>query len=231
MKNKLNISALFMTCLMLFSLVVYTSCEKSDDVDTNQMSGEIALNSFGPSPAMRGGELRFIGTNLDQVSSIDLPGAEGITDIKKVSQYEVRITIPQTAQPGYVVLNTSKGEIQTKTPISYQEPISITDFSPKSAKAGDVIKIEGEYLNIIEEIIFADNVHVLKADFVSQSRQVIEVKVPVDAQTGKLIVSDGADILSDGEKIPNWVYSAVDLTWLCLKSLLFLPRPSKRGRR
>lgn len=214
MKNKkYSWWALRLMCLMIISSVAFTACDDDDDIDTNQLaSGEVLLKSFGPSPAMRGGELRFIGTNLDKVTGIKLPGVDEITDITKVGKFEIRITIPQTAEPGIIVLNTPKGEITTKTPISYSEPISISSVAPLAVKPGATIKIEGEYLNIVEEIIFYEGVHVLKEDFVSQSRKAIEVKVPVEAQSGKIIVSDGADLLSDGEDIPVWIYSEEELT-------------------
>ena len=143
---------------------LHSACEKEETgLDTNQLgSTEITLKSFGPTPAMRGGELRFIGTNLDKVSSIDLPSATGITDITVVSQYEIRIVIPQTAEPGTVKLNTPTGAISTLTPIGYLEPISIDSFEPTTIKAGQTLKITGEYLNIVEEVIFADGVHILK---------------------------------------------------------------------
>lgn len=211
-KKRYSWSALLLISLLMLG-IGFTACDEGEDLDTNQLNtGETALNSFGPSPAMRGGELRFIGTNLNKVSSIDLPGAEGIKEITAVGQYEIRIIIPQNAGPGYVVLHTPKGEIKTKTPLSFTEPISISKVSPLAIKAGAVLTIEGDYLNTVEEIIFPDGVHVLKADFVSQTRAKIEVKVPITAQSGKVIVSDGADLLSDGEDIPTWIYSEEDLT-------------------
>ena len=35
-----------------------TSCD-NDEISTNQYVGGISLNVFGPSPVLRGGELRF----------------------------------------------------------------------------------------------------------------------------------------------------------------------------
>lgn len=216
---------------LLASSMLFTACQKDDDEDTNQMqSNKIALNSFGPSPAMRGGELRFIGTNLNKVSQIDLPGAEGIKDIKQVSKFEVRIDIPQTAEPGYITLHTPDGEIVTKTEITFKEPILFDKISPAEAKAGQTITIEGDYLNTVEEVIFAESIHVLKDDFVSQARKKIEIKVPLDAQTGKMIVSDGLDLLSDGEETPNWIYSEEDLIVTLPKVTKLSPNPVKAGK-
>src|SRR5690554_4689407 len=228
-KKTYSWSALLLMCLLVFG-ATFSSCDEGEDLDTNQIkAGDIALNAFGPSPAMRGGELRFIGTNLDKVTSIDLPGAEGITEITKVGAYEIRIIIPQTAQPGVIVLNTPEGKITTKTPIGFSEPISISGMTPLAIKAGAVLSIEGDYLNTVEEVIFADGIHVLKADFESQTRAKIEVKVPITAQSGKVIVSDGADLLSDGEEIPNLISSEEELAVKLPEISSLAPNPLKAG--
>lgn len=230
MEKKYNISTLLLACLMLLSSVLYTSCVESEDLETDQMaSKEVTLKSFGPSPVPRGGELRFIGTNISKVTSIDIPGAEGITSITVVSNNEIRVTVPQTAEPGIVKLHHPKGTIETKTPIGYSEPISISNISPMSVKAGSAITIEGDYLNLIEEVIFADAVHVAKANFVSQERAKIVVVVPIEARTGKIIVSNGADILSDGEEIPIWVYSENELIVTLPVVTAISPNPIKAG--
>lgn len=53
-------------------------------------------------------------------------------------------------------------------------------------------------------MIFADNVIVVQEDFVSQDRKQIKLTVPEEAQNGKIIISDGAEI-------PNWIYSENEL--------------------
>lgn len=231
MKNRYNILTSLLVLIIFAGSTVFTACEKDDEgLDTNQMaSKEVTLKSFGPSPAMRGGELRFIGTNLDKVTSIDIPGATGLTDITSVSQYEIRITIPQTAEPGIVKLNIPTGVISTMTPIGYSEPISIDSFEPLIIKPGQTLTITGEYLNIVEEVILADGVHILKKDFVSQSRKEIKTTIPAKARTGKIIVSNGADLLSDGEEIPTWIYSEDDLTVTLPSISAISPNPVKAG--
>ncbi|MCC8188561.1 MAG: glycan-binding surface protein [Bacteroides sp.] len=202
MNKKYKIWALWMMCLVVGSELTFTACSSDDDNDTNQYKGGISLNVFGPSPVARGGELRFLGSGMDRVTGIVLPGSGEITDIKVISDTEIRITVPQNAEEGLVVLKTPDGDITTITPITYMEPISLDDFSPKSAKAGEEITLTGEYLNLITEVIFADEVVV--TEFVSQSRNEIVVVVPLEAQTGQLIISDG-------QEIPNWIYSEEDL--------------------
>ena len=100
---------------MLLSCFAFTACDE-DDLDTNPYKGGISLNVFGPSPVARGGELRFLGCGLDQVTAVVIPGCENITDITVISSEEIRVTVPQTAEPGYVTLIFQNGEsITTKT--------------------------------------------------------------------------------------------------------------------
>ena len=204
MNKTYKFPALWMMCLMLFSCLTFTACDNGDDEDTNQYKGGISLNVFGPSPVSRGGVLRFLGSGMDKVTAVVIPGCDDITDIEVVSDTEIRVTVPQTAQPGLVVLRTPKGDITTKTELTFTEPIALEAFAPAEVKPGSELTITGEYLNLIKEVIFADEVTVPADEFVSQSRQEIKVIVPDSAQTGKFILSDGAEI-------PNWIYSEGEL--------------------
>ena len=204
MNKTYKFPALWMMCLMLFSCLTFTACDNGDDEDTNQYKGGISLNVFGPSPVSRGGVLRFLGSGMDKVTAGAIPGCDDITDIEVVSDTEIRVTVPQTAQPGLVVLKTPKGDITTKTELTFTEPIALEAFAPAEVKPGGELTITGEYLNLIKEVIFADEVTVPADEFVSQSRQEIKVIVPDSAQTGKFILSDGAEI-------PNWIYSEGEL--------------------
>lgn len=215
--NKIyKFSAWWMACLVLLSSLTFTACE-TNDVDTNQYKGGISLNVFGPSPVLRGGELRFLGCGLDQVASVLIPGCDAITDIQLISAEEIRVIVPQTALPGYVILMLRNGEsIVTKTQLTYSEPVSIESFSPESVRPGDVLTIKGDYLNLMSQVIFAEDVIVsdeviaeeetteATSKFLKHTRNEIQVRVPEEAQSGKIILSDGAEI-------PNRLYSEVEL--------------------
>lgn len=215
--NKIyKFSAWWMACLVLLSSLTFTACE-TNDVDTNQYRGGISLNVFGPSPVLRGGELRFLGCGLDQVASVLIPGCDAITDIQLISAEEIRVIVPQTALPGYVTLMLRNGEsIVTKTQLTYSEPVSIESFSPESVRPGDVLTIKGEYLNLMHQVIFAENVIVsdeviaeeetteATSKFLKHTQNEIQVRVPEEARSGKIILSDGAEI-------PNRLYSEVEL--------------------
>jgi hypothetical protein len=170
--------------------------------------GGVHLNVFGPSPVARGGELRFIGSGMNQINSVEIPGCDAITDIKEISDEEIRVTVPQEAQVGHVTLHYGGDEtIVTKTLLTYTEPIAFDSFSPKTVKPGEQLTINGEYLNLIKEVCFSfvnDSVVVSQDAFIKHERKQIVLVVPEEAISGKIIISDGGTI-------PNMIYSEDDL--------------------
>lgn len=175
------------TCVLLSGLFL-NSCKQDEVVNTP------TLSVFGPSPAIRGGVIKFIGTNLDKVTSIMLPNNIEVKDITKTSATEISITIPQETKPGLVILKSASGDITTKTPLTFSEPISIDTYTTTAVKAGDVFTIGGDYLNLVAQVIFSDGAVVDSSKFISKSRKELKVYVPKAAKTGKVAVSNGATI-------------------------------------
>ena len=191
MKKIKNILALLVVALMGLSL---TACSE-DDLDTNQYQKGVHLNVYGPQPVMRGGQLRFLGSNLDQIAQVLIPGCEPITNIEVVKAgfpSEIRITLPKDGpKPGLVTLITKTDErITTKTALTYQEGIEFEAFSPESVMPGEELTIKGEYLNLVHMIEFADGVRVPESEFTEHTRYEIKVIVPDEARTGKVGLFD-----------------------------------------
>lgn len=175
--------------LLLAALAVgllFNACKKDDDT-----SNEIQLLSFGPSPVLRGGDLRFIGTHLDQVTAIVLSSNVQVTDFKTKTPELLVITVPDATVTGKIVLKTPQGDITTKTILTISEPIAITSFSPTKIRPGEVLTINGTYLNLVKAVLFSNKKIVGDTAFVSKSQTKIEVRVPADAQTGLIVVSNG----------------------------------------
>jgi hypothetical protein len=211
-----NYTLLFATLCIVSMSVLLTSCNKEEEDTT------IVLNSFGPMPIARGAELQFIGKNLDKVTSVVLPDNIEITTFTSKTSKLITITVPQEAVPGLVVLKTPQGDITTKTEIGFSEPISITGMSPATIKPGSQLTISGDYLNLVEEVIFTDRITVAKASFTSQSRTEIKLNVPGTSKTGKIAVSDGAED-------PIIVYSSANLIVTLPAFTTISPNPVKAG--
>lgn len=197
MKKISKIFAMLVVALVGLSL---TACSDGDDLSTDQYGNEISLQSFGPCPVLRGGTLYLYGTNLDQIESVNLPGADPITAYETLqSGYNSKISIQVPAEkcePGQIVLKTKKGgEITSVSPITYREDIEITKFFVGSegtmvGNVGDVVTIKGDYLNLMHGVIFAGSDTIKEAEFVGHDRYTIQVKIPAEAHTGVITLTD-----------------------------------------
>lgn len=196
-----NKSFLWLVLLLICSTFAFTSCDR-DDLNTDQYGNEISVLSYGPNPVLRGGVLTFKGANLDQITEIDLPGAEAITSINVVTSgknSEINIEVPaEKCEPGIITLKTAKnGEIKTLTPITYIENLKFTGFYVGENKenlvgnVGDVLTIEGDYLNNITSVIFANGATMDAENFKSQTRYQIQLVIPAEAGEGRFQISDG----------------------------------------
>ena len=205
MKKISKIFAMLVVALVGLSL---TACSDGDDLSTDQYGNDISLQSFGPCPVLRGGTLYFYGTNLDQIESINLPGADPITAYEILqSGYNSKISIQVPAEKcetGQIVLKTKKGgEITSVSPITYREDIEITKFfvgneGTMVGNVGDVVTIKGDYLNLMHGVIFAGSDTIKEAEFVGHDRYTIQVKIPVEARTGVITLTD---TLKDGTSL------------------------------
>ena len=197
MKKISKIFAMLVVALVGLSL---TACSDGDDLSTDQYGNDISLQSFGPCPVLRGGTLYLYGTNLDQIESVKLPGVDPITAIETLQSgrnSKISILVPaEKCEPGQIVLKTKKGgEITSVSPITYREDIEITKFyvgneGTMVGNVGDVVTIKGDYLNLMHGVIFAGSDTIKEAEFVGHDRYTIQVKIPVEARTGVITLTD-----------------------------------------
>lgn len=208
----------FISASLLMLAAIAISC---DDDDDDGVGAAVELRSFGPS-VLRGGELRFIGTNLDQVTAIILPENVEIPASSFKSQTSTAITldVPDEAVEGLVTLRTPDADIISKTALSIVEPITIESIAPNPARPGDVITITGTYLNLISMVEFGGLQQV--TEFEEQSRTILKVRVPDAAQTAPIL-------LFDDEEIPNVIESEVEFAVTLPVSTAIAPNPVKAG--
>lgn len=216
MLKHITLKRILWTFLLALTALV-SSCDDDKDIDAN-----VELKSFGPA-VLRGGELKFIGTNLNEVTSIVLPDNVEIpaSSFKTHTSTLITIDVPDEVVEGLVILKTPSAEIVTKTPLGILEPITIESMSPNPARPGDVVTIKGTYLNLISMVEFGGLQEV--TEFESQSRTELQVTVPDAAQTAPLI-------LFDDEEIPNAVESEEALTITLPVATSIAPNPVKAGQ-
>lgn len=214
--NKIyKFAALLSVCLMAFA-----GCSP-EELSTDQfVEDHVVFLGMAPNPVLRGGELRFMGSNLERITEVRIPGVDPITEITQNDSLmgrisEIRVTVPKDGpEVGKVILVDKDGnEYASKTELSYLEPITISALSPESVKPGDVLTIKGDYLNFMQEVVFSDNVRVSVTDFKKHTRYEIQVVVPVEARTGLVALGDIDELnAEDKTVVPNLVYSEKELT-------------------
>ena len=197
--NKLyRLFTLSMVALLGLSL---TGCSE-DDLDTNPYSKSgVNIVAFGPSPILRTHEIRITGTNLASVSAVAFPGEGAIVEksaFNKVDDRDIYVNVPDASVPGQIKLMVGSEVVATSvTPITFEEPISITSVSPTTGlSAGDEVTVKGDYVYNIYQAVFTSGVTgaaVNAEDFTFVSRKEVRFRVPLAAESGVITFNDGAD--------------------------------------
>ena len=183
--------------------VGFTSCGE-DNLDTNQYNKSgVNILGFGPMPITRGQTMRVTGTNLDNVKEVLFP--EGNQKLTPATSFisgtfqlqnseEMTVTIPDQCVPGKLRVVTNDGQtIVSATNITFAEEIKVTSFSPTSSHPGDILTITGEYVWNIGQVVFFNHVIVNAEDFLKNTRNEIQVRVPMESKTGELVFNDGSE--------------------------------------
>lgn len=188
MKNILtNIARSLVLLFVAASLAFLSSCEEEEPV-----SDDVVLWSFGPSGVHHGDEIVFIGQNMDKVTSIVFKPEVTVerSEFKEASAESFKVVVPQGAEAGRILLNTPKGQVESKSLLNFKVDVVISSITPQ-AKPGTNITIKGSKINWIEKVTFASDLVVEKDDYVSCSQTEMVVTVPLAAQTGYLIFACG----------------------------------------
>lgn len=185
---KFNTRLFSILFLIIAAITFGTSCKKEQ---SSAESSQTVLLSFGPTGAKPGDTLRFIGKNLGTVTDIELTGSR-VSKSSFIQQTGemIMIIVPMETVKGYVILKTPQGDIVSKTKLDLDIPVMISSI-PKEARPGENITITGNYLNWVNYVTFGKGVVVDSTGIISKSLDKLVVKVPMDAQTGTLILSYG----------------------------------------
>lgn len=190
MKDFRKYILIFITSLSVAMGGVFTSCNDDDEYDTNQIKGGVSLTA-AQLQLTRGGYMVFKGSGLNQIETIIFPDNVSVTNIEVVDNYTIRCIVPEEAQVGKVQLVYGGGSKVLETDeVAYTEPTTITDFSPKEVKPGDVLTITGTYLANTQLVSFNG----YTTPVISATRTEVKVAVPIYAKTGKFIAGYNATL-------------------------------------
>lgn len=220
MKNIFKYSAL-LACLAIIGLVSCTQEELSTD---QYDDGIVTLAAFGPNPVVRGDTLTILGSNLEKVKEVQLPGVDPITEFAEVvpgAKGHIKVLVPvegpeDAPVSGLVSIVDENGTVfSSTTELSYTEGIKIASFSPAEALPGDIVTIRGEYLYNVREVVFvsgnAKGKTYVTGDAITASRYELKVAVPADAISGLIMLAD-VDEIADPDALPNTTYTATEIT-------------------
>ena len=181
----------------------------------------MVFSAFAPNPVVRGAELRIMGSNLDKIVEVQIPGAEPITDIEVVSTgriSEIRVITPaagaeDVSVTGHVVIKDNSGNTyKSKTELSFTEGIVLESFSPANAMPGDEITVKGDYLYNVQQVVLKNGVYVTGDQITAKSRRELKFIVPSAAVTGPVTIGDVDENNNPDGLIPNNIPSEEVLT-------------------
>ena len=217
MKNIFRYSILLALC----SLMGLVSCTR-EELSTDQFSdGAVVFGSFAPNPVVRGAELRIVGSNLDKIVEVQIPGAEPITEIEVVSSgriSEIRVVTPadgaeDASVTGPVYLKDNAGNTyKSKVDLEFTEGIVLESFSPATAMPGDEITVKGDYLYNVQQVVLNNGVYVTGDQITAKSRRELKFIVPSAAVTGPVTIGDVDENNNPDGLIPNNIPSEEVLT-------------------
>lgn len=216
MKNIFRYSILLALC----SFIGLVSCTR-EEISTDQFSDDaVVFGAFAPNPVVRGAELRIMGSNLDKIVEVQIPGSEPITEIEVVSSgrvSEIRVVTPaagaeDASVTGPVVITDNAGNTyQSMAELTFTEGIVLDSFSPANAMPGDEVTVKGDYLYNVQQIVLNNGVYVTGDQITAKSRRELKFIVPSNAVTGPVTIGDVDENNNPEGLIPNNVPSKEEL--------------------
>ena len=216
MKNIFRFSALLALC----SLMGLAACSP-EELSTDQFQDDaVVLSAVAPNPVVRGAELRIIGSNLDKIVEVRIPGAEPITEIEVVASgriSEIRVITPAAGAEdapvaGKVEIVDNAGNVYaSKADLTFTEGVVFDSFEPANAMPGDVVTVKGDYLYNVQQVRLSNDVYVTGDQITEKSRRELKFIVPSNAVTGPVTIGDVDENNNPDGLIPNNIPSKTDL--------------------
>ena len=164
--------------------------------DDFTLKPSVTIGSFSPKTVTDGDTLFIKGTNfgseIDKVL-IYLNRGSGDTGLRplKVTPTEISVIVPYNASTGTIrVWVQNLGDANTKDNFIFLPPVRTYNATPTSARGGEIITLNVNFTSAdlsMVSLTFAGSSTMAKP--ISQSGNYIKVRVPLDAQTGRIRIS------------------------------------------
>lgn len=140
------------------------------------------FSSLTPNPIKPGTDLTFSGTDLDLVKNIVFSGGAEVTEFSE-NNGTIVVKVPLEAQDGKIVLGLASGVTVSSDEALNMIVPSLT-VTPITLKNGDLLTVNGENLDLISTVLFAEGVEGTIDDGGSESQ--LTITVPDAAISGEI---------------------------------------------
>ena len=179
-KKHISFALMFSLITLLAAGVFFTGCKDDDDDKGTQ------IWTVGPGNVNRGGVLKISGQDLGSISAVVLPSLDGSgievssSEFQNVKDgyFEVKLPNDKNFVSGNILFKLSDGNTITSKVAIKVGALVLESFLPATAKPGQEITITGDYLSLVQSVVFASNQIVEKDAFKSQTNDQIVVVVP-----------------------------------------------------
>ncbi|MDR2806398.1 MAG: hypothetical protein LBB85_12335 [Dysgonamonadaceae bacterium] len=162
-----------------------------------------------PNTGLRAGdEITIKGINMELVKSVTFPGVDEAVIPSSTSATEIKVTTPDKAISGEIILNTASGKTITAE-ITTLKP-EVIAYNPSPAQAGTDLKLQGRHLDLVTTVTFGE----LVVEVTPTGADEITVLVPLNAVSGAVILT-----MANGETVECPV---LDIT---APAFAYLPNP------
>ncbi|MBR5174614.1 MAG: hypothetical protein IKW89_01650, partial [Bacteroidales bacterium] len=158
----------------------------------------IVFSSFAPASVLSGDVITIKGEYLNNVREVILGGGVYVTEFNSQSGSELSFTVPANAVSGYLIVgdvneiedqNTIPNQIYSGTELVVGDPtVAVADTT--TYKSGDVIKVTGSHLDMIEKL---DLTGAPEVEFtLSDDASTITFNLPPTATDGQVVLTSFA---------------------------------------
>jgi hypothetical protein len=165
---KRNIFLSFALCCT----ALFYACDENPVIEQKSTEPPV-VNDFSPRSGHFGDQITISGENLLNIDSAFI-GDEPATITQLVNSRTITVKVNAQSKTGVIRVKNSLGESSTSDIFTVEYLTPTLERYPTSGKINDVILLEGENLQIVSEVLFADAV----AEIVLQDRYSISVKIP-----------------------------------------------------
>lgn len=153
--------------------------------------------SAAPSPVKNGATLTITGNDLDLITNVAFPAADGNVEaeIASKSAGELKVKVPEAAQSGNLTLSLANGK--TVAVACVIKASTITAISPESLMAGEQLVIRGTDLDLVASVTFPVD-QTIEAKDMKVTAQAIVLNVPSGAAGTGFVLN-----LKNGTKVEN----------------------------